>query len=105
MSRSFKHSPLVDTCSLAHRAQVHVSYQALLPPQSAGIEEPEQKDISSLISHLSIPFSGEGQGVISASRNSTLRLRLATAPSCRVVATAQQAPSTCIIGEVPDRDR
>lgn len=105
MYRPFKHSPLVVTCSLAHRAQAHVSNQSLLSQQSMGCEGPEQKDLSSMRSSFVDSFFREWQGAISASLNSTLRLRLATAPSCRVVATAQQAPSTCIIGEVPDRDR
>ena len=48
MYRPFKHSPLSDTCSLTHRAQAHISHQALLPQQSMGIEEPEQKDLSSM---------------------------------------------------------
>ena len=87
MYRPFKHSPLSDTCSLTHRAQAHISHQALLPQQSMGIEEPEQKDLSSMrSSFVDSFFSGERQGVISASRNYTLRLRLVTAPSCRVIA-------------------
>lgn len=93
MYRPFKHSPLSDTCSLTHRAQAHISHQALLPQQSMGIEEPEQKDLSSMrSSFVDSFFSGERQGVISASRNYTLRLRLVTAPSCRVIAFP-----TCIL--------
>lgn len=63
MYRPFKHSPLSDTCSLTHRAQAHISHQALLPQQSMGIEEPEQKDLSSMRSSFvdSFFFRGEAR--------------------------------------------
>ena len=86
MYRPFKHSPLVVTCNLTHRAQAHVSNQSLLSQQSMGCEEPEQKDLSSMRSSFVDSFFREWQGLIFASQNSTLRLRLVTAPSCRVIA-------------------
>lgn len=56
MYRPFKHSPLVVTCSLTHRAQAHVSNQSLLSQQSMECEEPEQKDLSCMRSSFVDPF-------------------------------------------------